>query len=128
MFLLTSKLVKELKTPWVREFIVRDGSRVNCLLLISDSIESMIAANEIFWSHSLNGKDISLSPHREDEGSITEIFKSFFKSLKRKFNREKKLTNLELIKFTAVKRFCAKHTRAFLDKNIAKSRQNPYLN
>ena len=110
------KLVKELKTPWVREFIIRDSSRVNGLFLISRNIESMIAANEIFWNHTHNGKNISFSCNKKDKCSISEILKLFFISLKRKLKREKNISNLELIKFAAIKRVCAKHMLVFLEQ------------
>lgn len=106
-----SKLAKYLKTPFVREFILHDESRINALFLITNNIQSMIAANEIFWKHTQNGRDLSY----KHPANTNNVINSFFASLKGKIMSSKKFKQLELINFTTTKRFCIKHTKQLLE-------------
>ncbi len=120
------EVIKFLKTPYVREFLVHDESRINALFLITKNINSVIAANEIFWNHTKNGEDISSARQDSRQNKLS----SFFSSLKRKLKREVQLSKLDIIRHTTLKGLSLKHAQEFIEKLKVKgkNRTNQCLN
>jgi three-Cys-motif partner protein len=115
------KLSKYLKTSYVREFILHSESRINALFLITKNINSMAAANEIFWNCTKNGQDICSANQEGKEDKLS----SFFNLLKRKLRAGVKL---DILKFATLKGFSLKYAKAFIAQLKSKNRANQCLN
>lgn len=96
-----TKISNVLNTKYIREFILRDKSQVNSLFLITKDEKSMLIANNIFWQHSLNGKEISSS--YDTFTDLKRKFNILIDTVKRKLSCSKKNIKHEIFQYMLFK-------------------------
>jgi len=114
-----NKLRKELGLDFVRPVLLNNGSRKNSLFLLTKSQEGMMLMNKIAIKKSedgsgMNVKNPGLKTLFGTKG--TPKFELFKTDLTNEIKKRRQMTNLEIIKFTAIEEFLPKHAKDIIKK------------
>lgn len=105
-----NKLSNILNTKFIREFIIRNGSQVNAMFLITKDIKSMLIGNNIFWQYSKDRKEISTKIQNK-KLNIKQIVNNLFKNIPKKTLRTHINVSKYIVNSLILKGFGIKHIK-----------------
>jgi len=103
------RLLQYMELEFVRTMRIEGGTSKNALFFLTKHVLGIINMNELFWKFSEDGKGVIATRAKNKEKNLTlfeldyhtKPYKIFIKQLEETLQRDKKMLNIEIIRFAA---------------------------
>lgn len=119
------KLKTSLGIEFVRPIILDGGQQKNTLFFLSKSIHGMLVMNEVIWEDAYDGKRVMVKEQEGEPGLFTKqalevatpALVTFERVLLEEMRSRKRMTNVDVIRFTIKEGFLPRHAEDIIKKH-----------